>query len=68
MAVIKAGMKNLGVYHNTKPLTMNKKGEIESQSFKLLYYYHNRLENYNLIKHVHWNENLLAEAMASTPW
>ncbi|HLF62285.1 MAG TPA: 1-acyl-sn-glycerol-3-phosphate acyltransferase [Saprospiraceae bacterium] len=67
-SVIKAGMKNLGVYHNTKPLTLNKKGEIESQSFKLLYYYHNRLDNYNLERHIHWKTDLLEEAMSSSVW
>jgi glycerol-3-phosphate O-acyltransferase len=66
--VMKAGMRNLGVYHNAKPLTINKKGEIESQSFKLLYYYHNRLENYGLEKHIVWNHKLLEEALSTTVW
>jgi glycerol-3-phosphate O-acyltransferase len=66
--VVKAGMRNLGVYHNTKPLTMNKRGQIESQSFKLLYYYHNRLDNYNLERHIHWHKELVDDAMASTGW
>ncbi len=42
------GIKRLGNYHVKKPLRYNKKGEIVSESFKLLYYYHNRLESYNL--------------------
>ena len=66
--VIKVGMRNLGVYHNTKPLTMNKKGEIESESFKLLYYYHNRLDNYSLDRHIHWNAELIEEAMSTMQW
>jgi glycerol-3-phosphate O-acyltransferase len=67
-AIIKSGIKNLGVYHNTKPLTINKKGEIESQSFKLLYYYHNRLENYNLERHIQWNTELIEVAMSGAGW
>ncbi len=67
-SVVKAGMKNLGVYHNAKPLTLNKKGEIESQSFKLLYYYHNRLDNYNLERHIHWQAELVEEAISTSVW
>jgi glycerol-3-phosphate O-acyltransferase len=67
-SVIKVAMRNLGVYHNTKPLTMNKKGEIESQSFKLLYYYHNRLENYGLDRHIRWNAALVEDAIATSAW
>lgn len=48
--VIKDGMSNLGIYHSKKPLKYNKKGELISQNFKLLYYYHNRLEGYDLDK------------------
>jgi glycerol-3-phosphate O-acyltransferase len=66
--VIREGMRNLGVYHNTKPLYMNKKGEIESQSFKLLYYYHNRLENYHLGRQIVWKNELIEEALASSVW
>lgn len=49
------GMKNLGIYHVRKPLTFNKKGDIESDDFNLLYYYHNRLENFGLTKRVRWD-------------
>jgi len=68
VAVIKTGMRNLGVYHNTKPLTLNKKGEIESESFKLLYYYHNRLDNYHLERHIHWRADMVEEAISSSAW
>ncbi|MBK7407633.1 MAG: 1-acyl-sn-glycerol-3-phosphate acyltransferase [Saprospirales bacterium] len=42
------GIKNLGVYNPYKPLKINKKGNLVSQDFKSLFYYHNRLENYKL--------------------
>ena len=52
--LIKDGMKNLGVYHINKPLTFNKEGDIESDDFYVLFYYHNRLENFGLTKRVRW--------------
>lgn len=66
--VLRAGMNNLGVFHNTKPLTLNKKNEIESQSFKLLYYYHNRMDNYHLDRHITWDQSLVENAMDSMVW
>jgi glycerol-3-phosphate O-acyltransferase len=48
--LIRDGVKRLGTYHLSKPLRINKKGEIVSDSFKVLYFYHNRLENYQLDK------------------
>ncbi|MEO0041590.1 MAG: hypothetical protein RL329_1038 [Bacteroidota bacterium] len=53
--LVRDGIKNLGVYHTTKPLTFNKNGDIESDDFKTLYYYHNHLENYGLAKRVNWD-------------
>ncbi len=52
--LIKDGMKNLGVYHIRKPLTFNRNGDIESDDFYVLFYYHNRLENFGLTKRVRW--------------
>jgi glycerol-3-phosphate O-acyltransferase len=66
--VLLEGMKNLGVYHNSKPLSLNKQGEIESQAFKLLYYYHNRLENYHLDRHIQWKQDLVNEAIEQMSW
>ncbi|MEM6697910.1 MAG: hypothetical protein AAF599_05915, partial [Bacteroidota bacterium] len=57
-AILKDGIKRLGSYHANLPLKINKKGEIISQSFPLLYYYHNRLTNYGLEKCVQWEELL----------
>ncbi len=57
------GMKNLGVYHVHKPLLFNKKGDIESDDFSTLFYYHNRLENFGLTKRVQWNKYKLETRM-----
>lgn len=54
-ALIEHGVSNLGVYHALKPLKINKQGNIISEDFKVLYYYHNRLENYGLHKAIQWN-------------
>jgi glycerol-3-phosphate O-acyltransferase len=42
------GIKNLGIFHPNKPLVIKENGDIASQDFRLLYFYHNRLEGYNL--------------------
>lgn len=52
--LLKDGIRRLGSYHPDRPLKINKKGEIISQSFPLLYFYHNRLENYGLDKKIDW--------------
>ncbi len=52
------GVKQLGNYHALKPLQYNKNGKIVSQDLNVLFYYHNRLENYNLFKQVNWKEAL----------
>jgi glycerol-3-phosphate O-acyltransferase len=50
--VIADGLKHLGTFHVKKPLKYNRKKEIISESFRLLYFYHNRLENYDLDKKI----------------
>jgi glycerol-3-phosphate O-acyltransferase len=57
------GVRNLGVYHVEKPLVINKKGELESEDFKLLYFYYNRLENYGLEKAISWEKIPVVEEM-----
>ena len=52
--LVKRGIKELGTYHGDRPLKINKKGEVVSDDFKLLYYYHNRLDSYDLEKAVDW--------------
>jgi glycerol-3-phosphate O-acyltransferase len=58
--LVEDGIKNLGIYHVKKPLTFNKKGDVVSDEFYTLYYYHNRLENFGLTKRVRW-ENFKME-------
>jgi glycerol-3-phosphate O-acyltransferase len=52
--VVRDGVKNLGVFQTEKPLSFTKDGNIVSSNFRVLCFYHNRLENYDLDKHVHW--------------
>lgn len=46
-SIIQDGIRQLGAFHIQKPLRM-KKHRIVSDSFQLLYFYHNRLEHYEL--------------------
>lgn len=48
--LIEDGIKHLGTFHIKKPLKKNKLGEIISENFYLLYFYHNRLTGYGLEK------------------
>jgi glycerol-3-phosphate O-acyltransferase len=52
--VVRHGVKNLGIYHTEKPLQFTKDGDIVSSDFRVLYFYHNRLEYYRLDRAVHW--------------
>ena len=48
--LIEDGIKHLGTFHIRKPLKKNKIGQIISENFYLLYFYHNRLTGYGLEK------------------
>jgi glycerol-3-phosphate O-acyltransferase len=50
--VIRHGMENVGIFHLKRPLRFNKEGNIITQDFNLLYYYHNRLVGYDLEKSI----------------
>ncbi len=50
-SLIEDAIKNLNVYHFYKPIGI-KSGKVYSEDYRLLYYYHNRLEGYDLDKHV----------------
>ena len=58
--LLQDGMKNLGVYHAEKPIYLDRKGVVRSESFKLLYFYHNRLEGYRLDEQVEWQQLVVA--------
>lgn len=57
--LIKDGIKRMGNYHLQKPLRYNKHKELISESFKVLYFYHNRLENYELDQKIQWKKPVL---------
>ena len=50
--VIRHGLDNVGIFHLKRPLLLNKEGNIITQDFNLLYYYHNRLVGYDLEKFI----------------
>jgi glycerol-3-phosphate O-acyltransferase len=51
--LIEHGMTNINLYHANSPLEKSADGTYYySEDLKLLYYYHNRLEGYNLEKQV----------------
>lgn len=49
--IMEHGIKNVGVYHAKRPLRM-RKGFVVCDDMKVLLYYHNRLEGYDLEKYV----------------
>jgi len=60
--LIKDGISNLGIFHPQKPLKINELGHLESENFRVLYYYHNRLSTYSLAKYVEWDHSVAAFA------
>ncbi|MBL7825611.1 MAG: 1-acyl-sn-glycerol-3-phosphate acyltransferase [Saprospiraceae bacterium] len=52
--IVKEGVNNLGIYHAEKPLSFTRDGDVISSNFRVLYFYHNRLENYHLDRFVQW--------------
>ena len=50
--ILKDGVKNVGIFHNNKPLVFTKEGNITSNDLELLYYYHNRMLGYELDQHI----------------
>lgn len=48
--IIQHGLANLGMYHAKRPLIRNENGEIVTEDLSLLYFYHNRLDGYELEK------------------
>ncbi|TXB61812.1 1-acyl-sn-glycerol-3-phosphate acyltransferase [Phaeodactylibacter luteus] len=54
--LIADGVNRLGTYHVDKPLRYNKEGQIISESFKVLYFYHNRLDGYGLEHTIQWKK------------
>lgn len=65
--LIKGGISKLGIFHPQKPLKINKNGDIESESFPTLYYYHNRLSTYDLKSFVKWSHSVAMLSFADLP-
>jgi glycerol-3-phosphate O-acyltransferase len=60
--LLEDGVARLGTYHLAKPLRFDKNGQIISDSFKVLYFYHNRLEGYGLSEKINWKKYALEMA------
>jgi glycerol-3-phosphate O-acyltransferase len=50
--VIAHGIRNVGMYHAQVPIFKLENGNMSSEDMKLLFYYHNRLEGYELHRHI----------------
>lgn len=50
--IIKNGVENVGAFHVKKPILMVENRTFVSQDLSLLFYYHNRLDGYDLHKHI----------------
>jgi len=50
--VIRLGVENVGMYHSRRPVLFNKAGNITSMDISTLYYYHNRMDGYELEKFI----------------
>ena len=46
------GLNNVGMYHLKRPLLKNKEGYIVTEDIHTLYYYHNRMDGYDLEKYL----------------
>jgi len=55
-SILRDGLGNIGIFHAERPLYMDKRGRVKSESFRLLYFYHNRLDGYRLAEKVEWNK------------
>lgn len=51
--MIQYGINNLGIYHE-EPVLFIRKNILRTSNLRILYYYHNRLENYDLDQKMGW--------------
>jgi glycerol-3-phosphate O-acyltransferase len=49
--IIRHGIEHLGTYHLKKPIALDKQENIVTEDLRLLYFYHNRLDGYDLEKY-----------------
>ncbi|MBX2927464.1 MAG: 1-acyl-sn-glycerol-3-phosphate acyltransferase [Saprospiraceae bacterium] len=59
--LVRDGIRHIGSYHVEKPLRFNKAGNIVSDNFKLLFFYHNRLSTYDLQRFIQWRKRAMEE-------
>ena len=59
--IVRDGVRKMGTYHAQKPLKFTKKGILICEMFRLLYFYHNRLDSYELDKHFDWEKKKIEE-------
>ncbi|MEL7021607.1 MAG: glycerol acyltransferase, partial [Bacteroidota bacterium] len=64
--IIKDGIYRLSNFQGAKPLKIMNNDDIVSESFKLLFFYHNRLENYDLDKQIKWAKKYKMEQVVAT--
>ncbi|MEM0996791.1 MAG: 1-acyl-sn-glycerol-3-phosphate acyltransferase [Bacteroidota bacterium] len=50
--IVRHGIEYLGTYHLKKPLTFDKAGNVITEDLRVLYFYHNRLNGYDLEKYL----------------
>lgn len=63
--IIEDGIMRLSNFQGEKPLKILANENIVSESFKLLFFYHNRLENYDLDKKISWKKKYLVEQVVA---
>lgn len=52
--ILETGIRSLGNYHIQKPLRIDAHGNVVSENFSLLYFYHNRLDSYRFERQIQW--------------
>lgn len=60
-ALVRDGIRHIGSYHVEKPLRYDKAGNIVSDNFNLLFFYHNRLSTYDLQRFIQWRKRAMEE-------
>lgn len=49
------GITKIRSYHSSKPLTIAKNNDFQSEDFRLLYFYNNRLDSYDFAMTINWD-------------
>ncbi len=54
--LIKEGLSKIGTYHSSRVIEKSTDGKIICKNIKLLYFYHNRMTNYNFEESLGWEK------------